>query len=101
MADCFQDGKKKGPLYSTLALQLLYSANYAFMILNTGNFVWCFAVCKQRDVVALLVGCPVPVALRPDGNGRCTFVAPLYVDGIMDGEAWPEDESKLAEIEPV
>ncbi|KAI0117672.1 heterokaryon incompatibility protein-domain-containing protein [Nemania sp. FL0031] len=77
---------------------LASTANYAMMILGTGHFARGFLSCKQYDVVALLAGSKVPVALRPDGNGRYRFVAPLYVDGIMFGEAWPEDESELIDI---
>ncbi|KAI0403195.1 heterokaryon incompatibility protein-domain-containing protein [Xylaria palmicola] len=73
-------------------------ANYAFMVLDTGHFARGLYVCKEGDVVALLAGCDFPAALRPDGTGNYRFVAPLYVHGIMFGEAWPEDESKLEEI---
>ncbi|TRX92929.1 hypothetical protein FHL15_006067 [Xylaria flabelliformis] len=73
-------------------------ANYALMVLDTGHFARGFHICKEGDIVALLSGCDFPVALRPDGNGNYRFVAPLYVDEIMYGEAWPEDESELEEI---
>ncbi|KAJ2988266.1 hypothetical protein NUW58_g4070 [Xylaria curta] len=73
-------------------------ANYALMVLDTGHFARGLYVCQEGDVVALLANCDCPVALRPDGNGNYRFVAPLYVDGIMDGEAWPEDEAELKEI---
>ncbi|KAI0865587.1 heterokaryon incompatibility protein-domain-containing protein [Xylaria cubensis] len=73
-------------------------ANYALMVLDTGHFARGFHTCKEGDIVALLAGCDFPVALRPDGKGNYRFVAPLYVDGIMYGEAWPEDESELEEI---
>ncbi|KAI0552488.1 heterokaryon incompatibility protein-domain-containing protein [Xylaria curta] len=73
-------------------------ANYALMVLDTGHFARGIHTCKEGDIVALLAGCDFPVALRPDGNGNYRFVAPLYVVGIMNGEAWPEDESKLEEI---
>ncbi|KAI0534786.1 heterokaryon incompatibility protein-domain-containing protein [Xylaria digitata] len=62
------------------------------------HFARGFHVCKEDDVVALLAGYEFPVALRPDGGGNYRFVAPLYVHGIMHGEAWPEDESELEEI---
>jgi hypothetical protein len=80
------------------ARYFFYLANYAFMILDTGHLATGFHVCRQGDVVALISGCNYPVALRPDRNGNFRFVAPLYVDGIMNGEAWLEEESKLAEI---
>ncbi|KAI0411233.1 heterokaryon incompatibility protein-domain-containing protein [Xylaria grammica] len=84
--------------YGSMWLELMEWSNYALMVLDTGHFARGFRVCKKGDVVALLAGCEAPVALRPDGNGNYIFVTVLYVDGIMDGEAWPDDESKLGEI---
>ncbi|KAI1123627.1 heterokaryon incompatibility protein-domain-containing protein [Nemania abortiva] len=82
------------PIYDNI----MQWANYALMVLDTGHFARGFHTCKEGDIVALLAGCEFPVALRPDGDGNYRFVAPLYVDGIMHGEAWPEDESKLEDI---
>ncbi|KAH8162933.1 hypothetical protein CIB48_g5334 [Xylaria polymorpha] len=73
-------------------------ANYALMVLDTGHIARGLHICKEGDIVALLAGCDFPVALRPDGNGNYRFVAPLYVDGMMYGEAWPEDDAKLEDI---
>ncbi|KAI1133797.1 heterokaryon incompatibility protein-domain-containing protein [Nemania abortiva] len=92
------DRKRLDEPQNEIPYTIASSANYALMILDTGHFVRGFYGCKQNDVVALLAGSEVPVALRPDGSGRCKFVAPLYVDGIMFGEAWPEDESELVDI---
>ncbi|KAI1746404.1 heterokaryon incompatibility protein-domain-containing protein [Xylaria scruposa] len=89
---------EKDPLQNVIWRDITAWANYAFMILDTGHFARGFHYCKEGDIVALLAGCDFPVALRPDDNGNYKFVAPLYVDGIMHGEAWPEDESKLEEI---
>jgi hypothetical protein len=38
--------------------------------------------------IALLAGCDVPVILHRKGD-KYEFVCPAYVDGIMQGEAWP------------
>ncbi|KAJ3571753.1 hypothetical protein NPX13_g5271 [Xylaria arbuscula] len=82
-----------------LTLELfLQGANYPLMILDTGYFARGSCVCREGDIVALLGGCDHPVALRPDGNGNYKFVALLYVDGVMHGEAWPEDEAELVDI---
>ncbi|RWA05036.1 hypothetical protein EKO27_g10065 [Xylaria grammica] len=87
--------------YGGMWLELMEWSNYALMVLDTGHFARGFRVCKKGDVVALLAGCEVPVALRPDGKGNYIFVALLYADGIMNGEAWPDDESELEEIKLV
>ncbi|KAI0907340.1 heterokaryon incompatibility protein-domain-containing protein [Ustulina deusta] len=82
---------ENAPLQLLIPELLTEWANYALMVLDTGHFARGLYICKEGDVVALLAGCDFPVALRPDGNGNYAFVAPLYVDGIMHGEAWPED----------
>ena len=47
------------------------------------------------DLVVLLQGADWPVVLRPIGSGSeylHVFVGPAYVIGLMDGQAWPEQE---------
>ncbi|KAF2450215.1 HET-domain-containing protein [Karstenula rhodostoma CBS 690.94] len=61
---------------------------------------------KEGDVIAVLSGGSVPYALRPDqhedeNQGSSTvyeFLGDAYVHGIMDGEAWPKEASKLSHI---
>jgi heterokaryon incompatibility protein (HET) len=48
------------------------------------------------DVVAILIGCNVPVILRPRGESWF-FVSEAYVCGIMDGELMPKEST--AEVE--
>jgi hypothetical protein len=43
------------------------------------------------DSVVLLEGSDDPVVLRPMGD-KWTFVGPAFVVGLMDGEAWPDDD---------
>jgi hypothetical protein len=38
------------------------------------------------DVIAVLLGARVPYVLRPNGEGRFSFLGEAYCDGIMDGE---------------
>ena len=82
----------------TVVGSLVKWANYALMVLDTGYFARGAYVCKEGDAVALLAGYDSPAALRPDGHGNYKFVAPLYVDGVMYGEAWPENEETLEDI---
>jgi hypothetical protein len=44
-----------------------------------------------NDSVALLEGSDDPVVLRPMGD-KWTFVGPAFVVGLMDGEAWPDED---------
>jgi hypothetical protein len=43
------------------------------------------------DSVVLLEGSDDPVVLRPVGD-KWTFVGPAFIIGLMDGEAWPDDD---------
>jgi hypothetical protein len=38
------------------------------------------------DVIVVLIGAQIPYVLRPEGQGRFTFLGEAYCDGIMDGE---------------
>jgi hypothetical protein len=44
-----------------------------------------------NDYVVLLEGSDNPVVLRPMGD-KWTFVGPAFVVGLMDGEAWPDED---------
>ena len=39
----------------------------------------------------------MPVTLRPT-EGGFAFVTEVYVHGLMQGEAWPDDVAELEEI---
>lgn len=66
---------------------------------------------REEDVVCILFGCSVPVALRPsaqvDKSGCFEFIGECYIDGLMDGEAvsrinprpqYPYDEAETFKI---
>jgi hypothetical protein len=44
----------------------------------------------QGDVVCILLGCTVPVILRPTGDGTYWLVGESYIHGFMEGEAIAE-----------
>jgi hypothetical protein len=46
------------------------------------------------DLICVIFGAEVPVALRPLGNDRYLFIGEVYCDGAMDGEAlqWGREE---------
>lgn len=52
----------------------------------------CHQTAREGDIIAVLRGSRVPVILRPAGS-RYTFVAPCFVEGLMDGQAmgWVKD----------
>ncbi|KAI1324054.1 hypothetical protein F5Y16DRAFT_402811 [Xylariaceae sp. FL0255] len=90
--------KRNGPVAEQIAMTILKHANYALMVLESGHFARGLGICKEGDVVALLAASSFPVALRHVQGNESRFVSQIYVDGIMDGEGWPENESELEEI---
>lgn len=57
---------------------------------------------EKGDVVALLAGFSCPMILRisreKGETNRYEVVGVAYVEGLMQGEAWPENEAKVVEI---
>ena len=49
------------------------------------------------DSIVLLQEGQVPFILSPVPDGWL-LVAPAYIDGLMQGEAWPDDENQLVEF---
>jgi len=52
---------------------------------------------EAGDRIAVFGGMAQPFLLRPVEGGY-RILAHVYVHGIMDGEAWPEDEADVEEI---
>jgi hypothetical protein len=50
------------------------------------------------DVVVLLAGFSTPIVLRESGPQTYEVVGVAYVEGIMQGEAWTENEQSLREL---
>jgi hypothetical protein len=71
---------------------------YAFIILDSDYIGAAYQTCKEGDQVFLLAGAHCPMVLRPRGNGEYQFIAPAYIHGVMNGEAWPEDEEELQDL---
>lgn len=53
---------------------------------------------QVEDEVWLLAGGSVPYILRPLPNGNYHFLGESYMYGVMQGEAWPADPSKLVRV---
>ena len=58
---------------------------------------------KEGDTICILLGCSVPVVLRPIGDSAFEFVGECYIDGLMEGEsmhtasesAWEPEEIEI------
>lgn len=53
---------------------------------------------EPGDLICAFSGLQFPFAVRPQGSDYI-LVGAAIVDGVMDGEMWPDDESKLTEWE--
>jgi hypothetical protein len=60
----------------------------------------CYPYCEPGDVLAILYGCTVPVALRPSKQnpGQFEVLCDVYVDGYMHGEAIGKFDEREFEI---
>lgn len=68
-----------------------------FLITANGYLGLGHAQAKAGDEICLLSGCSVPVLLRPLEGGYL-MVGEAYIHGIMNGEAWTDDEDELEDI---
>lgn len=56
-------------------------------------------VARKWDVVCVLIGCSIPVVLRPVvGTGKFKVVGECYVDGYMNGEAVGEVKGAMRKV---
>ena len=91
-------------VYHFLNIVLVDHRDKDFFITSDDRLGVAFQVLKSRDLVTILQGCPSPMVVRKSEiEGRIMYQlhGPAYVDGIMQGEAWPEDENGLQVFELV
>ncbi|WYZ43394.1 hypothetical protein EsH8_VI_001093 [Colletotrichum jinshuiense] len=69
-----------------------------FFLTSDGRFGFGAADPGPGDLVCLFSGLKFPFVVRPRG-ASFVVVGPAIVDGVMDGELWPEDEGALTEWE--
>ena len=75
----------------------LFTLNNRFFTTGKKYFGQGVPQVEAGDEVLLVAGVPRPLIARRTG-ARYRLIGPAYVHGIMDGEKWPEDESKLVDI---
>jgi len=52
---------------------------------------------REGDLVAVIAGVYLPIIIRKDGDVY-RVKGPAYIQGIMRGEKWPDDENDLIDI---
>lgn len=75
-----------GRLRDTLASRDRFGVRRRLMTTSKGYIGLTSDVTRSGDVVCVLLGCSMPMILRPVGN-RYTVIGECYVHGLMDGEA--------------
>ena len=58
----------------------------SFIELHNGYIGMTSAVAQETDIVCVILGCPLPMILRPHSSGRFHVVGPTYIHGLMDAE---------------
>ncbi|MCJ1464429.1 hypothetical protein MMC07_003042 [Pseudocyphellaria aurata] len=51
---------------------------------------------QETDLIVVFWGADMPCVLREKGGGHAQFLGPVYVHGVMDGEAFKHIETKAA-----
>lgn len=95
----FRDGNVSD--YPDIMYDLCASIEQSAFIITQGCQLGLFVGQVQPgDHVALLAGLDRPVVLRLSEDGKhWLFVGYGHIDGIMDGEGWPDDDLRLNRIE--
>jgi hypothetical protein len=69
--------------------------NFDFFLTDAGHHGVAARGVQEGDQIVVLEGFTLAMVSRPAGNGYFEMIAPAFVVGIMDGEAWPKDEGKI------
>lgn len=56
---------------------------------------WVPGKARLGDRICLLQGCPAPFLVRERDDGCYAIVGDAYVEGMMQGEAWPDNGDKI------
>lgn len=86
-----------GPASEYHFAAIRHSHKKCFLTTTKGYFGTAAGPIQLNDKVALLAGLEMPVILRNVGQGY-EYITHVYVQGLMYGEAWPENEAEIMEI---
>lgn len=65
-----------------------------------GRFALGFCALRRGDLIRVFAGLGIPFIVRPEGS-NFILVGCSYVDGVMDGEIWPNNEDDVTRWEIV
>ncbi|KAF2493112.1 hypothetical protein BU16DRAFT_619488 [Lophium mytilinum] len=83
-------------LSNTLSM-LLSMYYYVIFRSKKGSYGFAQANAQAGDAIALAPRVDTPIVLRPHGE-RYKYIGKVFLPRIMEGEAWPKDESALHDI---
>jgi hypothetical protein len=69
-----------------------------FMTTESGRMVLGPAASRKGDKIFVLLGCHLPLILRPQPDGTYTVFGECYVHGMMKGKAMNISPSSLTDI---
>ena len=81
------------------AMQLFIDRTRVLASTTTGHVGWIPEAAEPGDFVTLFEGSPYPFILRQRQDGYYSVIGDAYIEGIMYGEAWPEDGAGVDWIE--
>jgi hypothetical protein len=82
-------------LRNAITLSLDY---FTLFLTDTGYLGGAALGTKDKDQIALLAGCDYPMIVRSADSGYLKLIAPAFVAGVMNGEAWPQNKKDLKDI---
>lgn len=103
-ADVVQSLQRAGSAEASargIPMHIISALSGGMLFLTTeGRFALGFCAVRRGDFICVFAGLEIPFIVRPEGS--CfTFVGYAYVDGVMDGELWPNNENNLIRWEIV
>ncbi len=69
-----------------------------FTVTESGRLGWLPKWVQAGDRVAAVHGCRLPIIIRAFGEATWSFVSGCYLDGVMFGEAFEDDDYKTEDI---
>lgn len=97
-ADAAQSLQRAGSVEASargIPMHIASALSGGMLFLTTeGRFALGFCTLQRGDLICVFAGLGIPFIVRPEGL-NFTLVGCVYVDGVMDGERWPNNEDDL------
>lgn len=71
---------------------------HTFFLTDKGHMGIASDNVKDGDDVVLVAGLNLPMVLSPTADGNHRVIGPAYIEGLMYGELWSEEELQYFEL---